>query len=1356
MPRRLPSFSVRLTATSVAILFAMALPTRAADDAETEFFEKRIRPVLVERCYECHNSGAKTDGGLTVDHREGLLAGGDSGAAVVPGKPQESLLLAAIRHATAELRMPQGGPKLSDAVIADFTRWIERGAVDPRDRPPTPDELSATTSWEAIRQRRKEWWSFQPIAKPELPAENNWSEHPIDRFVFAKLAEQGLRPADAAERRTLVRRATLALTGMPPTVEETEAFSSDESPQDYERLIDRLLASPRFGERWARHWMDWFRYAESHGSEGDPAIPYAWRYRDYLIRALNDDVAYDQLVREHLAGDLLPEPRINRELAINESALGTAQLRMVQHGYAPTDALDEQITFTDNQIDVVSKAFLGLTVSCARCHNHKFDPIGQSDFYALYGILASCRPALVTVDLPERRNAHREELTRLKGQIKQQLAATWLRSLDELPGKLQTLPAEWQPAIDAAAKDRASPLHAWATLRNKQGAEFAEGWKQLENDWNENANERGAQQNAAYPLRWNLTGADYERWFKHGNALADRPSASGEFHVLPSGDQAAANVYRAGVFSHLLSSKHNGVLTSPRFKIETDWLSLRVAGGEGARVRLVVRNYPRVPGLLYEAYQPASESFEWRHWDVRYWKGEWAHIEIATAGDLPVEAKTDDSRSWFGIAEVIGRNNEPPPREFGAPLAPVVGSPSPASAEELAKGYAAALRQCIEHWAAGSISDDEAEFLGFWVRGRLLPNTLDALPQAAPLIAEYRRLEAEIPWPTRSPGVLEGTVFDQPLFVRGDHKQPGQPVARRFLEVFNEPDAAIYPKDQSGRLQLARDIASPRNPLAARVIVNRIWHHLFGRGIVATTDNFGRLGEEPADGKLLDYLAARFVEEGWSIKRMVRLMATSETFRQSSRHADHTSAAKSLFSPFAVRRLEAEAIRDSMLFVSGQFDAAMFGPSVDGKSRRASVYVRTQRNNLDPLLSVFDAPEPNTTRGVRDATNVPAQSLVLLNDPWIAEQARRWAERIAGDATLADDDARIGRMYAESLGRPPRADELRRSREFLDAQERRRADTLNQVLGLERQVRERQAELAALLSPVRQKLLAERAPAAAPIKLPQPMARWEFEKDLNDSLGDLHATAVGAARVENGALLLDGASYAQSPPLARGLKEKTLEAWIELDDLEQRGGGVMSVETLQGEVFDAIVFGEQQPREWLAGSDFFRRTQPFAGPEEQATGAAAVHLAIVYQADGRIAAYRDGKAYGKAYASAGPIAFEPGASHVVFGLRHSPAGGNKLLKGRILQAQLYDRALGAEEIAASAASLAGSISDEQVIAALSEAAKAQYDRLQDEIAQLNARLKPYEPRDAWRPDPLRRWQELAQALFSLKEFIYVR
>ncbi|MFP6901437.1 MAG: DUF1549 domain-containing protein, partial [Opitutales bacterium] len=358
-------------------------PTLQADEG-IDFFEGKIRPVLVEHCYECHNSSGKAKGKLALDYKGGVLKGGSEGPAIIPGKPGESLLLQAVRHEFEDLRMPKDGPRLDKKVLADFAKWIAMGAPDPRDKPPSAEQLAKTTSWEAIRERRKQWWSFQPIRKPKIPTttEAEWSQRPVDKFVLARMEQAKLAPNEEADALTLLRRLTFALVGLPPTLEQQEAFAKA-AEQDLqaatEKLVDDLLALPQFGERWARHWMDWVRYADSHGSEGDPNIPNAYRYRNYLIRALNADVPYDQLVREHLAGDLLPKPRVDEELGLNESAIGTAHLRFVLHGFAPTDALDEHVRFTDDQIDVITKTFLGLTVSCARCHNHKFDAISQKD-----------------------------------------------------------------------------------------------------------------------------------------------------------------------------------------------------------------------------------------------------------------------------------------------------------------------------------------------------------------------------------------------------------------------------------------------------------------------------------------------------------------------------------------------------------------------------------------------------------------------------------------------------------------------------------------------------------------------------------------------------------------------------------------------------------------------------------------------------------------------------------------------------------------------------------------------------------------------------------------------------------------
>ena len=1376
---------------------------------QVDFFERKIRPVLVEHCYQCHNSGGKAEGGLKLDDRAGLLKGGDRGAAVIPGKAEESLLLGAIRHDHDDLRMPQGGPKLKPDVVADFARWIDRGAIDPRDKPPTADELAKATSWESIRERRKQWWSFQPLKSVALPPTDAPGSHPVDRLLAAGRRAAGLAPAPIADRRTLIRRLTFALVGLPPRPEEIEQFVGDSAPDAYERVVDRLLASPRFGERWARHWMDWFRYAETHGSEGDPAIPYAWRYRDYLIRALNADIPYDQLVREHVAGDLLPQPRIDAEQGVNESALGTGHYRMVQHGYVPTDALEEQVRFADNQIDTLSKAVLGLTLSCARCHHHKFDPLSQRDFYGWYGILASCRPAIITVDTAERRQRHRAELARLKHAIKSKIADAWEASSQHLADQLQKAPppasrAEreqraknkqpvdaWQLAVDEAADSGGrSPLGAWVTMRGRSEKALVDEWQRQARQWSERAQQQAAFDAEKFPLRWDLR-KDYQNWFKLGDGLGnkpddgldsglgDGPSAAGEFHILSGGPQVVSNVYPAGVYTHRLSTKENGVLTSPSFPIDCDEICVRVSGGGGSRVRYVVQNYPRAI-LIYPSARPNQETNHWYRWDAKYWKGEQGHIEIATASDLPTDIAANDDRSWFGIVEVVGRNADGPvPPETGNPLFSVL-EPTPAPPESpavLADRYAAALGACIRAWRAGAMTDAQAEFLGYFVERRLLPNTMDELPAAAGSVAEYRSLERELPVPIRAPGVQEGTPMDQPLLIRGDHRKPGEVVPRRFLEVF---DATPYRTRQSGRLELAASLTDPHNPLVPRVIVNRLWHHLFGVGIVPTTDNFGRLGDEPTQPELLDYLAARFSGQcppdgaaplkPWSLKGMVRLLVTSDAFRSSSHASPQAAELDSdnrQLSHFRVRRLEAEAIRDALLATAGHLDLAAWGPSVSGNGNRRSVYVRVQRNALDPLLGTFDAPEPHMTQGRRTSTNVPAQSLTLLNDPVVVDAAQRWAARIIGpgvNPVSFDDRAiqqRIVRMFTEALAREPTADELSRSIDYLRSSMGQDEDAQREVSRLTRETARCRSALEAIASPVRQRLFDQRGgedsaaatPAAA--ALPAPIARWEFETDYSDSIGKLRGEPHGSARLENGGLVLDGRSHVVVSPLPLRLREKTLEIWVQCDGLDQRGGGVMSVETIGGGVFDAIVYAERDSRQWLSGSNFFARTQPFGGAAESEAQNRPIHLAIVYQEDGTIAAYRDGQPYGEPYSSKSIVTFEPERSQILFGLRHSPPGGNKFFKGSIFQAQLWDRALTREQVAACARRQVRYLSADALLAALPEPDKAEYGRLCDELTEIEHQLRQLAPRLA-PSDPRRAWQDLAQSIFNLKEFIYVR
>ncbi len=1312
--------------------------------AQIEFFETRIRPVLVEQCYECHNSAETAEGELAIDDRAATLRGGSGGTIIIPGMPAKSRLLAILRHEVDGLKMPEGGAKLSNLVIADFEKWIAMGAPDPRDKAPTADELAKATSWESVFEERKKWWSLQPVRRAEPPTVKNtwWSEHPVDRFVLARLEEHELQPAARADKRTLLRRATLSLTGLPPTPNEMQVFLADKSPKAFDGAVDRLLDSSRFGERWARHWMDLVRYCESHGSQGDPELPNAYRYRDYLIRAFNADVPYDQLVREHIAGDLLPQPRWNAVEKINESAIGPAHLRMVELGFVPVDALGDQVKVVDNQIDVYSKAFLGLTASCARCHNHKFDAISQEDFYALYGIFVSSRPGQVLIDSPELLDRNRDELSQLKLSIRDGLAAAWLTAATMLPDQLRqqsrreaqiveltdrlvqlrdgiaaiedparavvlknrgqagngSLPvpdSRWSFAGDArdrigkhhgellggavirngrlildgiAANMRTVPidrdihektLEAWVTLSNLDqrgggvigldtpegqffdsivfgelnpqhwmaGSDFfnrsqdsggppetapfgqlihvvivyakdnsitlyrngkrygmtyrkgtlrpflkgqsrflfgqrlsdinpplageveearvylralsadelaasfqagpagvtaaelaavlrpeqreqltaltteqnrvhqqltalklaggdpwiaaladarsnianplhlwhqfstdgpvlsaevlRERWTKLADYWHSEMKARHEINQSQFNTLWDLRGEQQQEWFPSGTGLnwegaaqpepaagPRRATANGGISIEADGDRVVRGIHPAGIFTHGISSRHTGVLLSPRFLIQTDSISVR-ALGQNSMVRLVIENYPIGNGGIYPAIRLSRDELGWLRLDTAYRKGSYAHFEFITD---PVE------RAFFGAAQIATSNQSELPRETTVPIASMLQDSSPTSSDELGLRYADCLQNAVHAWHSRSLSDDDTAFLDFFLRRNLLPTTLAALPQLRESVERYRQLEREIPVPRRAPGVLEASAFDQPLLERGQHTRPGQPVPRRGLSLFG---LTPFATSHSGRLQLAEQTASAQNSLTARVMVNRLWQHLFGKGIVGTVDNFGRLGGEPTHPELLDYLAARFVhDEKWSIKSMLRALITSQAWQQASlasETAREVDANNDWLSHMPVRRLEAEAIRDSILATSGQLDLTMYGPGVNvyyvdktegggpkgpiNGDRRRSIYQRIRRNAANPFLEVFDAPRPSTTRGRRDVTNVPAQSLTMLNDPFVIEQSARWAESLIAEG--APTEQRIRRMFVLALSREPDADELQASVDYL-------------------------------------------------------------------------------------------------------------------------------------------------------------------------------------------------------------------------------------------------------------------------------------------------------------------------------------
>ncbi|MEI6235260.1 MAG: DUF1553 domain-containing protein [Planctomycetota bacterium] len=1330
--------------------------------AKLEFFETRIRPVLVEQCYSCHNTAKTQDGGLALDDRASLLKGGDEGVIVVAGKPEASKLIPILRHEVKGTLMPKKGGKLDERIVADFEKWIADGAVDPRDKPPSATELANATSWETMLEKRKKWWSFQPIkaATPLVLPENKWSDHPVDRFIFSKLHEKGLEPNAGADARTLVRRTFFALIGLPPSAEEAETWSARLTQRNgFEALVDHLLASSHFGERWARHWMDWIRYAESHGSEGDPGIDNAFMYRDYLIRALNADVPYDQLVREHIVGDLMKSPRINKEQGINESAIGPAHWRMVFHGFAPTDALEEKTRFIDDEINTFSKAFLGLTVSCAKCHDHKFDAISQKDYYALYGIFASCRPGRTVITSPEKLNANRAELAALKPKIRAALADVWTDAAGKLADDLKSDKGAW-----TKAEKPGDVLHPIFKL-HKEGvddAHFNAGWQRRDAEWKAERKQREEFAQRAVYKRWDLAReADAATWYRAGNGLAEKPSRAGEFALASSGANALTAIFPGGVYSNLISAKSPARLSSGLVHLGGDYeVWMNVIGDGTSAARYVVQDYPR-NGTVYPEAKTQKE-WHWQRFDATYWNGDDLHLEITAGKDAPVLVN-NEARSWFGIrgAAIIKKGEGGPPvapREFFDPIFEAAEKTPPKLFADLNTLYTTSLNTAILAWKSGAMSDAQALFLDACLKQNVLPNQVDKLGPAQALIAEYRDLDEALVVPTRVPGLEETAGRNHPLLVRGNHKTPGDMVPRRFLEAI---DAKPYETSLSGREQLADNVLRDDNPLTRRVIVNRLWHHLFGRGIVASPDNFGKLGFEPTHPELLDFLATRFKEKNWSLKETIRFIVTSKTWQMSSHPS--TKAAQldpdnSLLSHAFVRRLEAEAIRDELLAVSGSLNADLYGAPSDGNSVRRSVYVAVRRNALDPFLRVFDFPEPFTTVGRRDATNVPAQSLTLMNDEHVASLASAWAGRVLSDTKLTTDDARISGMFMTALSRPALSGEIVRIKTYLVEAKSGQSAAAVKYSELRKQIDELNNALRKVVDPIRAKLevdLAGKPKATADQNLPKPFAHWDFKSDLKDVIGSAHGSAKNGARSENGALVVKNKAHVVTTPLSKTITEKTLEAWVQLDTLDQRGGGVMTIETPTGAVFDSIVFAEKDPHQWLAGSNNFKRTQSFAGPTEKDASSRPIHLAIAYHADGQIAMYRDGSPYGTAYKSDGPVEFKAGEAVVGFGNRHLPGGANSFLSGRILRANLYDRALSADEIRATSGSTAAYVSDAQILAALSETDRKHVAELKAQISALESEMSKLGPLPDGMSDKAV-WTDVARAMFTFKEFIYIK
>ncbi|MCA9175941.1 MAG: DUF1553 domain-containing protein [Planctomycetales bacterium] len=902
-----------------ASTIGLAATLRAADrDEGLELFESKIRPVLVKRCYECHSEqAARVRGGLRVDVREGLRKGGDSGEpAVVPGEVDQGTLLGALRHESYE--MPPDG-KLPDTVVADFARWIRLGAPDPRDgaaEKPRPKEVN----WDEARQR----WAFikpQRIAPPAVtdPSESALPLTDIDRFLLERMEREGLEPAPEADPYTLLRRLTFDLTGLPPTPEAVRRFTSNPSPQAWEAEVDRLLDSRAFAERWGRHWLDVARFAESSGGGRSLMFPHAWRFRDYVISSFERDKPFDQFLTEQIAGDLLPYESPDQR---DDQLIGSGYLILGAINYELQDKELLEMEVIDEQLETIGRGFLAMTMSCARCHDHKFDPISMRDYYSLAGIFSSTEaitPGNVSGYVTEalgsdEERQHRQEHERLVAAAKQRVSELQSR----LKGQRERKPSPGGVVVD-----------------NQQA--------QLEGQWKSSTHTKP------------FEGEDYVHDMQEGKGrnravFTTRLPAPGKYEVYVSYTPGESRATKVPV-------------------------TIGASSGE-VRVTMNQREAPtHGPYVLIGQFDFGAE----------------ARVVVTTEGTEGFHVTVDAVR-WV--------------------------------AADLATGDARA-----------ALEGDDA----ITVRERLR-RELDAAKQ------EVARLEGEAP--PAAPVAMcvrdRAHPADDHLRIRGQVRSLGDLVPRGWMSVIELPESEhiTIPADVSGRLQLAQWLTSPSHPLTSRVMANRIWKHLMGEGIVATLDNFGSMGEPPTHPELLDHLAITFREDGWSIKRLIRRIVTTRAYRRSSEATDQQIAKdpeNHWLARARRRRLDAEALRDSMLAVSDLLKPFDGGRTITklsaydlgyqfGDVRERSVYVPAFRNARLELLEVFDAANPNLVTGRRAVSTLPTQALFLLNSPFVQQQSEAIAKRLLQIAP----DRRLEEAFLLLLQRPACETEMDWARGIVD------------------------------------------------------------------------------------------------------------------------------------------------------------------------------------------------------------------------------------------------------------------------------------------------------------------------------------
>lgn len=1036
---------------------------KAAPDSTVEFFEKRIRPLLVERCFSCHGEDL-AESELRLDSRADMLEGGSRGAAVVPGEPDKSLLIRAVNHADT-LAMPPK-EKLSQRDIQDLTDWVKRGA-------PWPDESSKKTATKktvaktgdkpmVFTAEQKQFWAFQSVRPLHPPRvnDNGWGQSPIDRFIWTELAAKNLQPNRLADKRTLIRRATFDLQGVPPTADAVAEFLADDEPDAFARLIDRLLASPRYGERFGRHWLDVARYGDSNGLDENLAHANAFRYRDWVINALNRDLPYDQFVQQQIAGDLLPPDGDPNDPAIvleqNSRLTATGFLVIGAKMLAEDDPLKMQMDIVDEQVDTIGKAFLGMTLGCARCHDHKFDPISQADYYSLAGIFKSTKtmnnfsvvaqwqerplasPAVVK-QLTEQRqviDAKKSEITELvRRENELVLAEARSQVADYVHAAARELWIErsarsFGTLVDASLRDK-TPLPDGVQVIEAESYARGSALK-LSTGYGEGIGVILSNGNGEWVAEYDVivpTAGFYQMETRYA-AASSRPSQL----------SLNGNVVRPDGLKEVTGSWNPDTQrwhTEGAFEFKTGVNVVKLYRHEPLphidKLLIARVDAPDEPSATEtaKALRPAFVS-QWKHHLVRS-----AEFKpLAPGQKIELDERTSDRLK----SELKALANE-----FAAAQA----------AGEKAEGRLAELRKTLldtNEPAPFAIPKNAEEYFS--------AETMIALKQRR---EEVKQLEAALPKLPEVMAVSEGSVEDLPIHLRGNHttlakdKQP-----RRFPRIFSGIASDAIASDRSGRLEFARWLTNSDHPLTARVAVNRVWLWHFGQALVRSPDNFGLLGDKPTHPELLDWLAGELAGNAnsqlathnsplpWSLKRLHREIMLSSTYQQATTFNEAAFLAdpdNRLWWRRNRRRLEVEAIRDSLLAVSGKLENSMGGtllPSANRayvtgtannfpniyNSHRRSVYLPVVRSALYELYQVFDFAEPSVMNGQRDSTTIAPQALFSLNSTLVAEQSRELASRVLS-MPVTDDSYRVREAYQSTLQREPSASEIALAQDFI-------------------------------------------------------------------------------------------------------------------------------------------------------------------------------------------------------------------------------------------------------------------------------------------------------------------------------------